>query len=64
VVYIISTWIFPPFHPFRSALATLVEPALRPIRSVVPPLGMFDFSAFILIVLIEVVAAILIAVLR
>lgn len=58
-VYILSTWIFPPFHSFRMAISSIVEPFLAPIRRLVPPLGMVDFSAFILLILIQVLATIL-----
>jgi YggT family protein len=58
-VYILSTWIFPPYHSFRNALASIVEPMLAPIRRLVPPVGMVDFSAVIFIVLVQVLATIL-----
>jgi YggT family protein len=64
LVYVISTWIFPPFNPFRAALTLLVDPMLRPIRRLIPPAGMFDFSAFILMILIQILQAILVALLR
>jgi YggT family protein len=62
-VYILSTWIFPPFHSFRRALASIVEPMLAPIRRVIPPVGMLDFSPFIFLILVQVLATILIQVL-
>jgi YggT family protein len=62
-VYILSTWIFPPFHSFRQALASIVEPMLAPIRRVIPPVGMLDFSPFIFLILVQVLATILIQVL-
>jgi YggT family protein len=58
-VYIISTWIFPPYHAFRSALASIVEPILAPIRRLIPPMGMLDFSPFIFLILVQVLATIL-----
>jgi YggT family protein len=59
-IYILSTWVFPPYHSFRRSLASLVEPMLNPIRRIIPPVGMFDFSPFILLVLVQVVAMVLI----
>jgi YggT family protein len=58
-VYILSTWIFPPYHSFRMALASIVEPLLAPIRRLVPPVGMIDFSPFIFLILVQVLASIL-----
>jgi YggT family protein len=37
-----------------------VEPMLRPIRRVVPLMGMFDFSPLILIILVQLIAVLLI----
>jgi YggT family protein len=64
VVYILSTWVFPPYHEFRMAIASVVEPMLAPIRRLVPPVGMFDFSAFIFLILVQVLANILTGVFR
>jgi YggT family protein len=59
IVYMLSTWIFPPFHAFRQTLSSIVEPMIAPIRRLVPPVGMFDFSPFIFLVLVQVLATIL-----
>ena len=58
-VYILSTWIFPPYHNFRRTISSIVEPMLAPIRRLVPPVGMFDFSAFIFLILVQVLATVL-----
>jgi YggT family protein len=62
-VYILSTWVFPPFHSFRQTIASIVEPMLAPIRRVIPPVGMIDFSPFILLIIVQVLATILIGML-
>jgi YggT family protein len=59
VVYILSTWVFPPYNEFRRAIASIVEPMLAPIRRLIPPVGMFDFSAFIFLIFVQVLASIL-----
>ena len=59
IVYILSTWVFPPYNEFRRAIASIVEPMLAPIRRLIPPVGMFDFSAFIFLILVQVLASIL-----
>lgn len=64
VVYILSTWVFPPYHEFRQTLASIVDPLLAPIRRLVPPAGMFDFSALIFLILIQILDQILTGVLR
>ena len=48
------SFVLSPYHPVRETLGRIVEPLLAPIRRVVPPVGMFDFSPLVLIVLLEI----------
>jgi YggT family protein len=48
-----------PYHPVRQAIDRIIEPMLAPIRKIIPPVGMFDFSPLILIVLLQIVEMIL-----
>jgi len=63
IVDSILTYFLSPDNPVRNALDRVVIPFLAPIRRVVPPLGMFDLSPLILIVLVEILSSILIRVL-
>jgi YggT family protein len=40
------------YGPIADILGDLTEPLLRPVRRVVPPLGILDLSAYIVIVLL------------
>jgi YggT family protein len=40
-------------HPVAARVYDLTEPALAPIRSVLPPLGGLDFSPMILLLLLR-----------
>jgi len=51
-----------PYHPLRDALDRIIAPFLNPIRRVIPPVGMFDFSPLILIILVEVASRILVSI--
>ncbi len=62
-IWVIVSWILPPYHPLREALDRIVEPMLAPIRRVVPMAGMIDFSPMILMILIEVLGRVLIGIL-
>jgi YggT family protein len=62
-VWVILSWIMPPYHPVREALDRIVEPMLAPIRRIVPMAGMMDFSPMILMILIEIIARVIINVL-
>lgn len=63
IVQVFLTYFLSPYHPLRQNLDRIVEPMLRPIRRVIPPLGMFDFSAIIFLVLLQLSGKIMIALL-
>jgi YggT family protein len=66
-VYVAMSWI--PRKPsgavedVRSVLGTLCEPFLAPFRRVIPPIAMVDFSPFVAIIVLEVVAKLVVAIL-
>jgi YggT family protein len=60
IVDVILSYVLDPYHPLRAFVDRLVEPLLAPIRRVVPPAGMLDFSAFILIILVQLIAGFLV----
>jgi YggT family protein len=57
---IILSYFVDPYNPLRAAIDRLVDPLLDPIRRVVPIIGMFDFSSFVLIILVQLIAYLLI----
>ena len=59
IIKILLSYFMDPYHPFRQTIDRLLDPLLRPIQQVVPPLGRFDFSPIILIVIVELLASIL-----
>jgi len=61
-VWVIVSWIAPPYHPIRETLDRVVEPLLSPIRRVLPATGPIDFSPLVLIIGIALVARILTAI--
>jgi YggT family protein len=64
IVDAILSYFLSPYHPVRNAIDRLLNPLLTPIRRVIPPLGMFDLSPLILIILIQILSSILITVLH
>ncbi len=60
LIDVVLSFFLSPFHSFRRTLDSLVEPMLAPIRRVVPPVGMFDFSPLVLIILIQIVQTIIV----
>lgn len=60
IASILMSYFVDPYHPVRQGVDNLVRPLLDPIRRVVPPVGMFDFSPLVLIVLIQVLSNVLV----
>ena len=59
ITKIILSYFMDPYNPLRAAIDRLVDPLLDPIRRVVPTIGMFDFSSFVLIILVQLIAYLL-----
>ena len=60
IVSVILSYFMDPYHPIRRGVDRIVDPMLAPIRRVIPPLGMFDFSPLILIILIQLISNLII----
>ncbi len=60
IVDSVVSFFLSPYHPIRSALDRILDPLLRPIRRVVPLVGMFDISPLILIILVEILSYLLV----
>jgi len=59
LVHVILSYFMSPFHPIRQTVDRIVEPMLAPIRRLIPPVGMIDFSPLILIILVQLVGSLL-----
>ena len=60
VVDVILSYFLSPYNNFRIFMDRIVNPMLVPIRRIVPPVQMIDFSPNILLVLLQVVEFILV----
>ena len=60
---IIVSYFLSPYHQVRMALDRIVQPMLAPIRRIMPPSGMFDYSPFVLVIVIWLVERLLISLL-
>lgn len=63
-ISVILSYFMDQYHPVRRTLDSIVEPMLAPIRRVIPPIGMIDFSPLILLILIQLISNLLINLLR
>jgi YggT family protein len=62
-ISVILSYFMDPYHPIRRGVDNIVQPMLAPIRRVVPTVGMLDFSALVLILLIQLVKSLLVSLL-
>ena len=66
-IYVIMNWVQLPYNIWigrlRGFLHDTVEPVLRPIRAVLPPLGGMDLSPLVAILALGLIEQILISVL-
>jgi|PlaIllAssembly_1097288.scaffolds.fasta_scaffold307275_2 YggT family protein len=56
IISALLSFFLDPYHPVRRTLDSVVEPMLAPIRRILPPIGGFDFSPIVLLVIIQVLA--------
>jgi YggT family protein len=49
------SFVLQPWHPARRFLDRLVEPMVRPLRHVLPPMGGFDFSIMAALIIVQLV---------
>lgn len=62
---ILLSWVrVDPYHPAIQFLYAMTEPVLRPIRDLLPPAGMFDFSPLVAIILAQVLQMVLVQIIR
>lgn len=64
LIYAVLTFIVPPTNSIRQGLEQVLSPMLDPIRRLIRPVGMFDFSPLVLLVLIYFVERIIISILN
>ena len=64
VIDVIVSYFLPPYQNVRIILDRIVSPLLNPIRRIIPPIQMIDFSPIILLVLLQVVEYIIVRLLN
>jgi YggT family protein len=59
IVQAVLSFFMSPFHPIRQTIDRIVEPMLAPIRRIIPPVGMLDFSPLVLIIILQILDSVL-----
>lgn len=63
IVDTLSSFFVSPYHPLRQTLARVLNPIYTPVRRIVPPVGMMDFTPLVVMVLIQIIEYILVRIL-
>lgn len=63
IANVILSYFMSPYHPVRLNLDRIVQPFLRPIQRILPPMAGIDFSPMILLVLVQLVESVIIGIL-
>ena len=63
IVKVFLSYFMSPYHPVRMNIDRIVNPMLRPIQRIIPPLGMMDLSPLIFIIVVQLVGRIIISIL-
>ena len=64
IINVILSYFVPPYQPVRRVLNSLVEPALAPIRRLMPQTGMVDFSPLVLVLALQLLGILLLNLFR
>ena len=59
LVRVLYSWVDPnpyPTNTFKRVLWAVTDPILEPLRRVIPPMGMFDISPVVALVLLQVLS--------
>ena len=56
IILVIISWIAPQIHaqnnPLASVLRSITEPLIRPARKLIPPIGIFDLSTLVVLLVL------------
>jgi YggT family protein len=64
IISVILSYVMDRYHPVRRWVDSIVEPLLMPIRRVLPPMAGLDFSPLVLILLLQLIANLIVRLLR
>jgi len=64
ILNVLASFVLDPWHPARRFLNQLAEPILRPFRGLLPPVGMFDFTIMLALIVIQILGQLVILLIR
>ena len=59
---VLLSWInVSPYHPAVVFIYEVTEPVLRPLRNIIPPIGMLDISPIAALILLQILESIILS---
>ena len=65
LIRVLLSWFRPdPHSPFVQAIYQITEPILRPLRRIIPPMGMMDITPIVALVILQIAQEIVLRAIR
>jgi YggT family protein len=61
IAKVVLSYFMDPYQPVRLFIDRLVDPMLRPIQRIIPPVGGLDLSPLVLLVIVEILGRLIIS---
>ncbi len=63
IAKVVLSYFMDPYQPVRLFIDKIVDPMLRPIQRIIPPIGGFDISPLVLLVIIQLIGRLIVSIL-
>jgi YggT family protein len=62
---VLLSWVnVSPYHPAAAFIVEVTEPILRPLRNIIPPLGMMDLSPIAALILLQILESLVLSIIN
>jgi YggT family protein len=62
IVKILLSYFVAPYQPVRLFIDRIVDPMLRPIQRIIPPIGGLDISPIILLIIVQILGRLVVSI--
>ena len=62
IIDALLSFVLSPDHPIRGTFGRILQPIYAPIRRILPPMGMMDFTPLVVLILIRVLEMLLVSI--
>jgi YggT family protein len=63
IAKVVLSYFMDPYQPVRLFIDRIVDPMLRPIQRIIPPVGGLDLSPLVLLVIVEILGRLIVSML-